>query len=978
MKNSRIKNNGKQSLWPWAFLSALGAGFVLLIIYAIQGFLPGGENLIIRNDAIAQYNPILIELSERIKEGSGLLFSWQSGFGVNFYATMLYYLVNPFNLTALVFKTENMTSAFALIIFLTTMFISFCTSVYLQKHFKKSDVSTIAFSIIYTFCGFYLCNYYNIMWLMSFALLPLVLLGIEKIIEGKSGLLYCFSLFAAIICNFYLAFMICIFSVIYFFVCLFSKPINKKTDKREKKETLFPVLVKFGAFSLLAGGMAAFTLLPIINSLGGSYIKNAFAFTGSYFFNISDFISMHTPGIVPDGMTTTQHTLPAVCMAAITSVLIPLYWFIKKIPVNKKIAYSFLLVLLWLSFNIPAIYYVWHGLSSPACLPYRFAFIYCFVLMQMAYEVFVNIKEIPKWSLIATAAVNIGLYATTIILFAKNSGLGYGFSQMKPIYISAGFMLVNFALILILRLVKNKRTHNLITALILIVLIAEIPLLDSKYFYIIGKDAQFGGYRAEVEETVAEIDKNDNGFYRMDFAYPSGTLLKGMQLKQEYGMTPSLYGYNGVTQFSSLANSDFSLMQYTVGNYGNTGNAYAYSMQTPIYNTLFGIKYVMDNVGYLSEENIYYQKVCETASFDTYQNKNYLGMGMVANSEILEWNPFNANPFAVQSSLWETATAEKGAFNIVAPEAAQYYGCREVSYDEAKATEDIIFDGHQHEEGEEGEEGEEHEELSGSVYDLMENLGNSYMYKIENEKDFSISYTFKAEKSQEFYLSANSGALKQIEVSSTDGEDFSVYVPKRCIVNLGYHNQGDTIKITLKLNGDDVGEITDEIYDDVVYITVAGFNNGAYESGINTLKQNGVLEVTDFEETCIKGTVNASKDGVMMMSMPQDSGWTILVDGEETEQLENEADILMFNVSKGEHIIEMKFFPSGLKEGLFVSGASVFALVLVLALIKLRKNKKDEPVEIAEEENLDADFVREQNTRSEIKEDNQNSDNAKE
>lgn len=969
MKNDLLKKHNKQSIWIWAFFSAIGAGLILAIIYAVQGFLPGGENMIIRNDAIAQYNPILVEFTERIKEGGSLLFSWQSGFGVNFFATMLYYLVNPFNLVALFFKAENMGSAFALIIFLNTMFIAFCTSVYLQKHFTKSDLSTIIFSIAYTFCGFYLCNYYNTMWLMSFALLPLVLLGIEKIVNGKSGLLYCLTLFAAIMCNFYLAYMICIFSVIYFFICLFSNPINKKGEKREKKETLFPVLLKFGMFSLLAGGLAAFALIPIINSLSGAYVKNAYGFQGAIFFNIIDFVSSHITGIVPNGMTTTQNTLPAVCLASVTSILIPIYWFIKKIPINKKISYLALLVILWVSFAVPQVYYIWHGFSAPAGLPYRFAFIYCFVLMQMAYEVFVNIKEVPKLSLVFTALVNIGVFAVTVFSFTKES------IDLTPIYFSAAFVILNFILILLMRFIKSKKSNTLLTAVILVALLAEIPLLNSKYFYILKKDVQFGAYQSEVNQTVEEINKNDSEFYRMDFAYPSRTLLKGMDLKQEYGMTPSLYGYNGATQFSSLASYDFSLSQYTLGNYGNTGNAYAYSMQTPVYNTLFGIKYVMDNIGYLSDENVYYQRVCKTESFDTYQNKNYIGLGMVVSSDISDWNPFNSNPFSVQSSLWQNSTGEKNVFSDIKLSDGDFNGCHKISFQEANAADGgNVIEEHEHEDGE-----EEHEELSGSVYDLMDAMGNSYLYKIDNENDFSIEHTFTAEKSQEYYLSANSGSLNEIEVSDSTGNNFSVYVPKRCIVNLGYHNAGDTVRIKFKLKDGDVGEITDKIYDDAVYISVAGLNAEAYTAGLDTLKQNGTLNITDFEETHLKGTVNATKDGVMMMSMPQDSGWTILVDGKETERLENPSHILMFNVSEGEHTIEMKFFPTGLKEGLFVSGASLLALVLFSVLLKLRKNRKNEPVEIFEEENLDADFVRKsQTTQENTDSENLNSDNTKE
>ena len=41
---------------------------------------------------------------------------------------------------------------------------------------------------------------------------PLVMLGIERIVDGKSGRLFCLSLFYGLYCNYYIGFMLCFFS----------------------------------------------------------------------------------------------------------------------------------------------------------------------------------------------------------------------------------------------------------------------------------------------------------------------------------------------------------------------------------------------------------------------------------------------------------------------------------------------------------------------------------------------------------------------------------------------------------------------------------------------------------------------------------------------------------------------------------------------------------------------------------------------
>lgn len=118
-------------------------------------------------------------------------------------------------------------------------------------------------------------------------------------------------------------------------------------------------------------------------------------------------------------------------------------------------------------------------------------------------------------------------------------------------------------------------------------------------------------------------------------------------------------------------------------------------------------------------------------------------------------------------------------------------------------------------------------------------------------------------------------------------------------------------------------------------------DNEAFMNGYKHILENGTLKIETFKDSYIKGTVNASKDGVMVASMPYDEGWTVTVDGEAVELIKNESHMMMFNISQGEHTVEMKYFPQGLKEGIFVSLASILALALVMLLSKVRKMKAE-------------------------------------
>lgn len=177
------------------------------------------------------------------------------GIGSNFLALYVYYLACPLHfLGALVPKAHIM----EFLSYLVVCKVGLCgltACLYLQRHFHTRSFSCVLFSCFYALSGFMAAYNWNIMWLDPVILLPLVLLGLERLVkEGRCGL-YCVALALSIYTNFYLSIMVCIFLVLYFLVLLF-------TEKRSVK-----ILGNFALFSLLAGGMAAMLLVPEICAL---------------------------------------------------------------------------------------------------------------------------------------------------------------------------------------------------------------------------------------------------------------------------------------------------------------------------------------------------------------------------------------------------------------------------------------------------------------------------------------------------------------------------------------------------------------------------------------------------------------------------------------------------------------------------------------------------------------------------------------
>ena len=296
------------------------------------------------------------------------------------------------------------------------------------------------------------------------------------------------------------------------------------------------------------------------------------------------------------------------------------------------------------------------------------------------------------------------------------------------------------------------------------------------------------------------------------------------------------------------------------------------------------------------------------------------------------------------------------------PDGINYTNCHEVSADEISkyiidnATEEnsqYEADDHDHEHDHE----HEHEgyvspldDLSNAsryefnlsaenVSQLTKLIGDVYSLKADSE-GFYVSFDFTAKEQGEIMALVYSGSFKTLKLIRADGSERTYDIDERHITDLGFFEAGEKFTLTV-CEPDRPLEEYDAEYPltDSIQMSVASINEEKFLEGYNQILKNGTLQIDEFDDTYIHGTVNSTVDGFMMMPMPYDLGWTVYVDGEPVELFEHESHIMMFPISVGEHEVEMSYFPQGLKEGIFVSLAAVLGLALVLLLGRVHKMK---------------------------------------
>ena len=82
------------------------------------------------------------------------------------------------------------------------------------------------------------------------------------------------------------------------------------------------------------------------------------------------------------------------------------------------------------------------------------------------------------------------------------------------------------------------------------------------------------------------------------------------------------------------------------------------------------------------------------------------------------------------------------------------------------------------------------------------------------------------------------------------------------------------------------------------------------------------------------------KDGFMVLGIPYDKGWKIIVDGTEVDYYNVNGGFIGFGINEGVHNVQMSFIPRGFKVGLVISvtGFILFIGFVTVSCIKKKRS----------------------------------------
>ncbi len=882
----KIKENNLLIAFLIPFLGMTG-------LMIARQFHPFGNLSVLYSDMYHQYYPFFVEMRESILNGDGLLWNWSVGLGLDFLGLFAYYLASPLNWLSILVPESMLLGYFSMLLPLKLGFAGLFFALFLKKIFKKDDWSIALFSTFYATCAWALGYQWNIMWVDTFALLPLVMLGMVSLLEKRKFLLYTLSLFSAVIINYYVGFFVCIFvflAYICYEICYF---------KGFKK--FFIDLSLMGVFSILALAMTMIVELPAFMSLQNTH-SSVNNFPETFRLNM---VSEHNlkgllealkkvagnmnGGIAPNFKE--AEAAPNLYCGVGSIALAFLFVTCKEIKIREKICSVLLLLFLMVSCIIRQLDYIWHGFHFTNMIPYRFSFLFSFVLLIMAYRAFLLWEQFKPWQIIVATGLSLGIIfcsdkASTMVFLVFNLVLLF-------LYISVLFYQV--------LPMPSWKKHNkeeqeklqtdrkqLCTRTLAGVMVVELILNLVNYgIHFAGTNIQ--NYPKGKEDTAQAIEymkqlEKDNLFYRAEATHTQ-SLNDG-----------ALNGYNGITTFTSSAFVNVTRFMQALG-YGakDNYNRYCYEEASPVANLFLGLKYMLERDGYV-EENSYFDEVGRFGKVALLENNAYLPLGFLADTGLGNFNFTNTNNhFYFQNDLVEAATGIADVWKTLPDGKLQITASSGVT------------------------------------------LSTVYSYGF-------CRYTANSQGTVTFSYYPDAEGFFCVDIEQSKRSNFSVKKNGKFLYNDSYSLPqmisvsdvvpGDRIDITFTCKAGETGTIN--------------LKNGLLDEELfreaHSILSASTLELTEFSTSRVSGTINCNRDGLLYTSIPQNGNWVASVDGVVVETVLVGDAMLGIPMTEGQHSVTITYQNDAYIAGAFITAisATIFAGLWIIFYKPFKKFRKNE------------------------------------
>ncbi|MCI6502041.1 MAG: YfhO family protein [Clostridia bacterium] len=897
----RYLSNWKRSyLWLSFALPIL----IMYLIYLAMQIHPFGNGSVLVLDLNAQYVGFFEALREFVHGNASLLYSFSRQLGGEFMGIYAYYIASPLSYIVALFPREAIQEALLFLLLLKTGLCGLSAGFYLHKITdpeKRQPCNVIIFSVMYALCSYAIVQQSNTMWIDALIWLPLLTYGIENLIKYRKFKLYVISLALTIMSNYYIGYMVCIYTALYFGYYYVAHSQNGANNPLGESKHFVKTLLRAIVYSVLAVGISAVIILTAYYSLtfGKSTFTNP-SWKVALKFDLMDYLTQFLPGSYS---TVRWRGLPFVYCGTLTLFMLPVYFISGKISTREKIMSGVMISLFSLCFMINVVDLVWHGFQEPNWLNHRYSFMLSFLMIVMAYKGLCDAPNISgKVHLTTTAFIVLFLVVAQKYTFSSfNSEKG---APLSP-YQTIAFSLLCLAVYLIMLGVLRKTPKPQSMSMVLVVIVC-LEMFANGLQNVVGlnNDVAYASYSSysdfmkNIRPIVDKVQAMDTSFYRME----------KMNIIIPRSNDNMALNIRGLTSSSSTLNRETIQLLYRMG-YINGGHKNYYTGGgNPVNDSLLGLRYIImsDNgvTGYLTETGMDNYRDMLTRNYVLYTTEN--GYSAYYNPYALSL-AYGVNKSTTVDFSFKTKSDKEAYFT---------------PYHKLNAMVSAML----------GSETELFKTLG--KYSVTTNncsLGIADRHTSYSPKDGGSSaeviYTITAPRDGDVYFYLPSLYPREVQLT-LNGNDFGTFYGANTdrSMLLGYFRKGETITLKMKLNAD-VLYVKNDV-DSFYYL-----DDTAFRDAFAKLSATQLVLDDQYSEDHLTGTLRTlTNDQTILTTIPYDEGWIVKVDGKKVDYYKTFDSLITFDIGEeGSHSVEFLYRPKCFVYGMLISGGfTVLFLLLIL------------------------------------------------
>lgn len=549
------------------YLSFLLPLTIIAAVLAIQGIWWGSETTILASDGFHQYVIFNQTLRNALHGDGSLFYTFTSGLGLNFYALSSYYLGSFLSPLTFLFNLQSMPDYLYLVTVVKFGLIGLSTFISLKGIYQTlKNEWALLLSSCFSLMSFSTSQLEISSWLDVFILVPIILLGLHRVLTGKGRFLYYLSLSCLFFQNYYFGYMTAIFLTLWALVQL-------SCDFRKR----LPYLLDFTAVSILSALTSAVMLLPTYLDLKTH--GETFSTISSLKTEDSWYLDFFAKNLVASFDTTKFGSIPMIYVGLLPLILGLIFFTLKQIKWQVKLAYFLCICFILSSFYLQPLNLFWQGMHAPNMFLYRYSWTLSLVIIYLAAETSTYLHYLTKKQILFPFII-LGLGFLATFFFKQHYDFLNNFNFIFSFGILITYLFLFFA--------SEVTGGRLKSGLLLFLVFSCLEIGVHTHFQVEGIAGEWhfpsrSNYQlnlTDIDNLVNYISTEDNSFYRMETLAP------------QTGNDSMKYNYNGISQFSSIRNRSSSSTLDKLGFRSDGTNLnLRYQNNTIIADSLFGIRY---------------------------------------------------------------------------------------------------------------------------------------------------------------------------------------------------------------------------------------------------------------------------------------------------------------------------------------------------------------------------------------------------